>query len=155
MKLPNGALVPASEEDQVLLGKIKAGRVVKLKYTRMRNYQFFKKWWALVSFAFDYFDPPELQPDAEEKWKKKVTPEKNLERFRKDITILAGYYEAHYRVNGETRIEAKSISFSSMSEDEFEKLFDATIDVILKHVCTQYTDEMLRDVVDQTLSFAA
>ena len=155
IKIQGGHLVPASDQDKEIVDKIKAGQVVSVKFSRMRNYQFFKKWWALVNFAFDYWESPELHADPERKWMKKVKPEKNLDRFRKDLTILAGYYEAHYRLDGSVRIEAKSISFSNMSEDEFEKLYSATIDVVLKSVCTQYTEEMLDSVVDQALSFAA
>ena len=155
IKLSGGQLIPASDHDKEIIDKIKAGEVVNLKFTRVRNYQFFKKWWALVNFAFDYFEPPELSVDAKEKWKKNVIPEKNLDRFRKDLIILAGYYEAYYRVDGSVRIEAKSISFGSMSEDEFEKLYSATVDVVLKHVCTQFTGEMLDRVVDQAMSFSA
>ena len=155
LKLPNGSLVPASDADKELLDKIKSGQIVTLIYSRMRNYQFHKKWWALVSFAFDYWEPPEIEPDPEKKWMKSVTPEKSMERFRKDLTIMAGYYDATYRVDGSVRIEAKSISFGSMSEDEFEKLYSATVDVVLKHVCTQFTGKMLDEVVDQVLSFAA
>ena len=85
---------------------------------------------------------------------KKVTPEKNFDRFRKDIIVLAGYYDATYRLNGDTRIEAKSISFGSMSEDEFEKLYSACVDVILQYVCTQYDGKMLDEVVEQAMAFA-
>ena len=83
-----------------------------------------------------------------------VCPQKNPERFRKDVIILAGYFDATYRLDGDVRIEAKSISFASMSEDEFEKLYSATIDVILKHVCTQFDGKMLDEVVEQALAFA-
>lgn len=155
VKQPNGTLSPAYEADRELLSKIKIGSFVRLKLNRARNYKFHRKYFALVNFAFDYWTPPEFPDDPEQKWRKQVTPEKNFDRFRKDLTILAGHYEAYYRVNGEVRIEAKSISFGSMSEDEFEKLYSATIDVILKHICTQYTEEMLDSVVDQALSFAA
>ena len=148
-KLANGSLVPASEADAELLTKIKIGAIVKLKLTRMRNYKFHRKYFALVSLAFDYWNPTEL-PDP--RWPD-IIPEKNMDRFRKDLIIRAGYYDATYRLNGDIRIEAKSIAFANMTEDEFEKLFSATIDVVLKEVCTQYTDEMLRGVVDQTLAF--
>jgi hypothetical protein len=122
---------------------------------RIRNYEFHKKFFALVNYAYEFWEPAPLPDSPEHRWRKKVTPEKNMDRFRKDLTILAGWYDAHYRVNGEVRIEAKSISFAAMDEDEFEKLYSATIDVILKHVCTQMTEERLRDIVDDILRFAA
>ena len=139
---------PASEADAVLLTKIKTGEVVKLKFTRPRNYLFHKKFFAMLNFAFDYWNPTE----AANKWD--VDPEKNFDRFRKDVIVLAGYYDATYRLNGDVRIEAKSISFGSMSEDEFEKLYSACVDVILQYVCTQYDGKMLDEIIDQTMAFA-
>ena len=139
----NGVLYPASEGDREILTKIKSGEPVRMTLKRVRNYQFHKKWWALVNFAYDYWEPPENQ-----------VGEKNLDRFRKDITILAGFYEQSIRLDGETRTEAKSISFGSMSEDDFEILYSKTIDVILKYVLKNYTGEELRSVVDQAMDFA-
>jgi hypothetical protein len=40
-----------------------------------------------------------------------------------------------------------------MDTDEFEKLFSAVIDVVLKDVCPQYSGDELRSIVDQTLAF--
>ena len=105
-----------------------------------------------MSLAFDYFEPPahgEGSALAE-----KYVVQKNAERFRKDITILAGYHEMTYRLNGDVRVEAKSISFGSMQEDEFEKLYSACIDVIINKVCTQYTEyELRKQVEDLILEF--
>jgi len=152
IKAHGGSLIPASDADKEIIDKIKAGEVVTMKFSRMRNYQFFKKWWSLVNFAFDYWEPPPIKTTKE--WQKAIAPEKNLDAFRKDLTIAAGYFNSYVRLNGEIRVEAKSISFSSMSEDEFEKLYSATVDAIIKHVCTQYTGEMLDQVVDQALAYA-
>ena len=146
------SLIPATEEDAELLKKIKLGEVVKLKYTKARNYQFHKKFMALMQLAFDYWEVPE--ESTAPVYLRDTHPQKNFERFRKDITILAGYYDSTFRVNGDVRIEAKSIAFGSMDEEEFEKLYNACIDVILKKVCTNYSEDELRSVVDQVLGFA-
>lgn len=155
IKLPGGHLVPASDADKKIVDKIKAGQVLRFKFSRMRNYQFHKKWFALINLAFDYWEPPEIPEDPEKQWMKKVTPEKNFDRFRKDITIRAGYYDAFFRIDGTVRIEAKSISFADMSEDEFEKLYSATVDVVLGQIYKDYSEEMLESLVDQVLAFAA
>ncbi len=140
IKLPSNVLIPAGESDKELLDKIKAGEVVKLTLTRVRNYQFHKKYFALLNIAFDYFDPDE--------------GEKSFDQFREDIIILSGHYEQYVRLNGDIRTVAKSISFASMDEDTFEELYSATIDVILKYICTRYTGDELRSVVDSTMEFA-
>jgi hypothetical protein len=152
VKLAGGQLIPATEEDRELTNKIRAGEVVRLTYSRMRNYQFHKKYFALMNFAFERWEPAAVTDDRE--WLSKVTPEKNFTRFREDVTILAGFYDAHFRLDGTVRISAKSISFASMDSDEFEKLYSATINVILKHVCTQFSEDELNHMVDQTLMFA-
>ena len=139
----NGALYPASENDQELLKKIKAGEPTKVKLTRPRNYKFLSKWWALIDFAFDCWNPEE----------ENMVGEKNKERFRKDIIILAGFHDSYIRLDGSTRIEPKSISFASMSEDEFEDLYGKSIDVIVKYVLKNYTGDMLRSVMEQVEEF--
>jgi len=147
----HNALHPAHAEDQELLSNIKAGQPVRLKLTRVRNYEFFKKWWALIDYAFDMWEPPEAGEGSA--WREAINVEKNKDRFRKDITILAGFYEATYRLNGDVRIEAKSISFGSMSEDEFEELYTKTIDVVVKQVLRNYDGETLRGILEQVEGF--
>lgn len=146
-----GGLIPATPEDAEFLDKIKMGEGVRLKMVRQRNLKFHRKFFALMNLAFDYWEPPEHGEGSA--WSEKLEIGRNLDRFRKDVTILAGYYDATYRLNGDIRIEAKSIAFASMGEDEFEKLYSDCIDVILKKVCPQYEEEELRSLVDQVLLF--
>ena len=70
-----------------------------------------------------------------------------------DIIILAGYYHRYIRLDNSTRIKAKSISFGSMSEEEFETLYTKTIDVIIKHLTTHYTADTLRETVAMVEAF--
>jgi hypothetical protein len=61
-----------------------------------------------------------------------------------------------YNARGEVRVEAKSISFANMSEDEFEALYSDTINVILRKILTSsaMTEDQLRDHVDTVLRYA-
>ena len=135
----DGHLVPATDRDRLLLDKIKTGEAVKMTLKRVRNYRYHKKYFALLNFAFDIFEPEQ--------------GEKNFDRFRKDIAILAGFYEQSVRLDGSIRTEAKSLAFGSMSEDEFEELFTKSIDVIIKYVCREYSGDMLRSLVDTIEAF--
>lgn len=140
--------LPADDSSRDALKRWKVGDAAKVEMTKARNYQFFRKWWALINFAFDHWEP-------EEKVQFKGVPvEKNLDRFRKDITILAGHFTASYRVDGSCRIEPKSIAFGNMSEDTFADLYSKTIDVVLKHILTNYEKEELEGIVDQVMAFA-
>ena len=151
IKLPNNTLAPASEHDQKLLKKIKIGAPVKLKLTQVRNYEFHKKYFALLNLAFDYWEPPEH--GAGSAFKEKYTVEKNFDQFRKNLICLAGFSTPVFLINGDIRFIPKSIAFHSMSEEDFEDLYTKTIDVIIKKVLTNYTDEMLRSVLEQVEAF--
>jgi hypothetical protein len=79
---------------------------------------------------------------------------KNFDQFRNDVTVLAGHYEMAVTLKGETRLTAKSISFGNMSQEEFEDLYNATVDVILSRIMTSYSRDDLDNVINQLLSFA-
>ncbi len=128
----NGALHPASDHDRLLLDKIKTGTAVRIQYKKVRNYEFHKKMFALLNFAFDNWEP------------ENDVGEKNFNQFREDIIILAGFYYRYVRLDNSTRIKAKSISFTAMDETEFEDLYNKTIDVIVKHVLQNYSGHTLR-----------
>jgi len=149
IKSANGGFIPADQASIEAARKFKTGQPVRAKFTRQRNYEHHKKWFALAGFAYDHWEPSELQDSRFEG----VTPEKNFDRFRKDLIILAGYYDASYRIDGSVRVEAKSISFGSMSQDDFDRLYSATIDAVLKHILRNYTRDDLEQVVEQLLRF--
>jgi len=143
LKTAARTLMPATDHDAELLKHIKIGQPTRLTFKRVRNYEYHKKYYALLNLAFDYWLPDEGN----------MVGEKNFDQFRYDIIILCGFYYQWIRLDGSTRVVAKSISFASMSEDEFEKLYAKTIDVIIKHVLKNYTGDMLRSVVEQVESF--
>jgi len=59
------------------------------------------------------------------------------------------------RLDGSTRVEPKSVSFSKMTEEEFEKLYSRTLDVLIKHIYGKgMTADELNRIVDQFLQFA-
>ncbi len=150
-KLPNGCLAPADEDAVEWLSKTKTGSAVRAKVSRVRNYPYLQKFHCLVRLAFDIWsetcEPMEYRGQP-------VTP--NVDRFRKELIILAGYYTAHYSTNGEVRLEAKSISFANMSEEEFQTVFSRCIDVVLRKILNGrgITEEQLRRQVDAVLSYA-
>lgn len=152
-KAPIG-LVPGCEEAREWLQKKKMGATILVEPKELRNPGFHKKWFALVQLAFDY-------------WKDSVSQtleykgqhiEPSFERFRKDVTILAGYYQPVVNLRGETRLEADSLSWAKMNEEKFEKLFSATIDVLLRmvfngRISQKMTEVELRRIADQIVDF--
>ena len=149
VKLSGGVLAPANDAEAEKLKKIKSGAGVRVQLTQMRNYEHHKKWFALAGYAFEMWS--DLHDPVIHKGQQ-IKP--NFDRFRKDLTILSGYYDTTYNVRGELRLEAKSISFGSMPQDEFERLYSATIDAILTKILHgAISEEQLNNYVNQVMSF--
>ncbi len=152
MKVTGGYMLPVTKQDVEALEKIKAGDGIKCKFVRKRNLWFHKKFFALLNYAYDIWEPPEVKWQIR-KDKDPVTAEKNFERFRKDITIKAGYYTIVMTLKGEARAEADSISFDSMDEDEFAQVYGKVLNVIMKLVLTNYTEQDINRVIENLEGF--
>lgn len=135
-------MIPGDERTNDWYVKLKLGDSVHGDFTKFRNIGFHRKYFALLNVAYDNWTPGKIES-------KYGTPEKNFDRFRADLTILAGFYETTIRLNGETRIEPKSISFGAMGQEEFEDLYSKTIDVLLKYV---YGSKMTRQDIDKLVN---
>jgi hypothetical protein len=131
IKSPSGSLIPASEDAAEMLRKIKSGSYVSAEVKFARNYKFLKKAFSLFKLAFDVWDPGDTLEY------KGAQVQKSFDGFRKDITILSGFYKATYNVRGEVRLEAESLSFASMSEDRFELVYKSVLNVVWKRVMRQ------------------
>jgi len=66
-----------------------------------------------------------------------------FDRFRKDLTILAGFYVQTVRLNGDVRIEAESLAFANMNQDRFESVYSALINAAIKHVFANTKDQSI------------
>lgn len=148
-------LLPACEEAAEWLRKKKLGATIMVEPREMRNGAYFRKWWALVKFGYDHWS--ECVATIEYNGQP-VLPD--FERFRKDVTISAGFYHPVVNLKGELRIEAESLKWASMTEERFDQLYSATIQVMLRRVfngevCKTWTESELRAVVEQVMEFAA
>ena len=139
-------LVPGDQPTLDYITHMDHGQIIRGEFKKVRNYEFHKKFFALLQVGFDAWESPDLEYKGE-----KV--EKNYERFRKDVTILAGYYQPVTNVKGEIRLEAKSISFAKMDAEEFEKLYSDVVNVLLHKVLKNYTHDDLERVVQEVLNF--
>lgn len=148
-KTLNNAWLPADPATAEWSKKYKPGQIVRGKdFAGVRNYKFLKKYFALLNIAFENWEPGEINS-------KYGVPEKNFDRFRSDCTILAGFYETYIRIDGTVRIEPKSISFSRMDNEEFSRLYNETITVLLNFVYKKkLSPEELNDIVEKYMEFA-
>lgn len=59
---------------------------------------------------------------------------KSFEAFRKWAVMTAGFYDEFILPDGTKRREARSISFASMKEDEFQEVYKAVLNVLWYHI---------------------
>lgn len=148
-------LTPACEEAAEWLKRKKLGATILVEPREPRNGAYFRKWWALVQLGYDYWAD---NAKTLEFRGQPVLPD--FDRFRRDVTISAGFFYPVANLKGEVRIEAESLKWASMTEERFNALYDATVRVLLARVfngevCKNWTESELRSVVEQVSEFAA
>lgn len=122
-----GMLVPADEDSERFVAAIRNGDGVELKGKVRRNVRFHRKLFALLRLVFDSWEPPRVVDE-------RFSPVKSFEAFRKDILILAGHCDATYSPDGAVKLEARSISFDEVGEEDFSDIYSRVLDVVWTRV---------------------
>ena len=132
---------PTTEE---LHRKTKLGQTIHGDFKKMRNPKFHRLFFSLLNLGYEYFEP------------ENKLGEKNFDRFRRDVIILAGYYHTTVRLDNTIRVEADSISFASMDEDTFSKLYQAVLTVLMQRIpmLGKMGEEEINKLTDRFLEFA-
>lgn len=149
IKQAGGILRPAFDADVEALERVKTGKLVKAKIEQPRNAAYLSKFHVMIDFAFQYWEPS-LDPVNG------IVPIKDREKFREDVTILAGFREAVMGLKG-VRWRARSISFAAMEEDEFNSVYKAVFGVLWTKVLQQVpnmTEAEAHNLINQMASFA-
>ena len=145
LKHARGFLYPADEIEAEKFKKFKVGVLIRTEIAQVRNALFHRKFFALLRVGFDAFEPPEGEY-------KGFPVQKDFEQFREDVTIAAGFFTVSYRINGEMRVRAKSISFARMTPEDFERLYSQAANVLLQKILAHYQNRAnLDNVVNQIL----
>jgi hypothetical protein len=126
------------------INKLEPGEIINFEAIFPRNGRFHRKFFAMLNFAFEAWEP-----NRSRKSYRGMPVAKNFERFRKDVVIQAGFYEQTFDLQGNMQLEAQSISFANMDDNEFEAVYSAVVDVILNKVLTTYKN---RAEFDQVMS---
>lgn len=132
-KMPGGVLACASEYDIERINKFKTGEMYEIDIKYVRNPVFHRKVFAFFQYCFQYY-VSHLEHLSEYA---------QFDKFRKDLTILAGYKEEYYSLDGSVRVEAKSLEFGKMDQDEFEECYQALIQAAIYHIFPQWDEYQL------------
>lgn len=114
-------LVPMYDSDLDMKKRLKFGTTVRCRVTQPRNYEFHKKFFALVRLTYD-----NLPLSLVERWNVRSVDDM-LRRFKRDL----GYYSSRTNDMGEREIEYRSISFAAMDEQEFERFYNDCVNLVL------------------------
>lgn len=124
IKQPGGVLVPASDIEAEKMTRFKTGEQYPAEIKLTRNPAFHRKVFAFFGFCFHYWrGENEFQDEATQ-----------FDKFRKDLTILAGFRKEVYNIRGELRVEAESLSYGSMDQERFEQVYKALITAALRTI---------------------
>jgi len=126
------------------LQAIQPGEVITVKYSKARNPRFHRKAFALFKFIYQALPEPEVINFRGAD----IVPTKCFETVRKELTVMAGFYDVVGKVDGTVKLTAKSLSFASMDEDEFRNVYSALINVGLQVLPYTMTGQELDRAVE-------
>ena len=124
IKMPGGLFTPASDTEAEALERFKTGEQYQVDIKLPRNPSFHGKTFAFFKFCFDHWKSDKTFLDERGQ----------IEVFRKNLTVLAGFYNSYYNIKGEVRIEAKSLAYENMDQETFEQHYNALINAALEHI---------------------
>ena len=115
-------LVPLYSSDLDEKRKLKIGETYQVEVKRPRNYQFHKKFFALLNIGWENTDV-----------------EMPFDTYRRWVTMRAGFYKVYHTPKGEL-YEPESIAFSNMDEDTFSEVYERVLSIILKDTGAEKPD---------------
>jgi len=113
LKNTEQGLIPLYESDETDKKKLKLDEVYKVTIKRSRNYEFHKKYFALIKLAFDNY-----------------STDMPFDTFRKWLQMKAGFVKAYQTGKG-IFYDTVSISFESMDNDTFNEVYDKVLDTVV------------------------
>ena len=131
------SLSPASDEVADKMQKFKSNEMYVVDIKLTRNPAFLRKAFAFFNFCFEHWSAGKTH------WEH-MNESSQKEAFRKELTKLAGFTVTSYAIDGLSFVvEAKSLSFGSMDEDEFRECYSALINAAIKSVFMGTNDEQI------------
>lgn len=133
-KTENGKPIPATDKDKEKWSKVGIGEVFKCTTINQRNYEFHKKFFALIQIAFDNL--PERFDFTDP------------EHLREELIKAAGFYELRTDFHGNEYKVAQSIAFDKMDEERFQVLYERVVDLVCRLIGFDKPD-LLQEIAEQ------
>ena len=109
-------LIPLYPSDMDSKRKLRLGQDYECEIKNPRNYQYHKRFFAMINVGHENtkLDMP-------------------FETYRKYLTTKAGFFTAYQTPKG-IYYDPDSISFASMSQDEFEEVYSRVLDKVIEDI---------------------
>jgi hypothetical protein len=130
-----GVLVPATKQDEELLGDVKSGETVRVKVTRPRNPYHHRKMFALLNLVLENSDF------------------RSIDHLLTDLKVRVGHYEEYITADGAMVFIPKSISFASMGQAEFNVFYNRVLNTVIENYMPMDADDLERQV-ERVLQFS-
>ena len=137
IKQAGGMLIPADDYSAEKLTKLKTGGQYPVEIKQARNPQFHRKVFAFFNFCFQHWSGGHKFQDES----------LQFDQFRKELTKTAGFYDQVFDLQGNFTIVAKSLSFGSMDQGEFEQCYNAIIQAAMTNIFRTADEQQLNKLM--------
>ena len=137
IKQAGGMLIPADDYSAEKLTKLKTGGQYPVEIKQARNPQFHRKVFAFFNFCFQHWSGGHKFQDES----------LQFDQFRKELTKTAGFYDQVFDLQGNFTIVAKSLSFGSMDQEEFEQCYNAIIQAAMTNIFRTADEQQLNKLM--------
>ena len=128
IKTDSKTLVAMNDSAVKLLKRCKLGSDILMDGKVPRNYEFHKKIFRLIKFAFDNLELPEVEY-------KGVSVRPTLDSFKSNLIVRSGFYDMVTNVfTHELRLIPHSISYEKCSQEKAEAIYSAMLDVVSREL---------------------
>ncbi len=137
-KIQGGVFVAADDHEEEKAKNFANNEIYEAEIKLYKNPTFHSKMFVFFAFCFDHWKATENLEFMDESGQREV--------FRKNLTCIAGFYNEYFNLKGEVRIEAKSLAYGNMEEDEFRQCYKAIVNASLRTIfkgCSDETEQTL------------
>lgn len=135
LNTPQG-LKPCYDEDYDEKKKLKIGEIYEAEIKLQRNPKFHRLFFSLLNAGYS------LLPERTQNGFRSV------EGFRSYLLVTAGFYDTYFNPRLREFVEVpKSLKFSSMDNEEFERMYNAVKDVIFAILGDRMTERQFEETL--------
>ena len=142
LKQAGGSLIPFDDREAFRMDRFKTGECYEIDIKLRRNSKFHGKVFAFFNYCYEFWKEQTRYQFACDKTQ--------YDAFRKDLTIRAGFFNDIWDLHGNVSVEAKSLAFDSMEQEEFEHCYEALINAAMSTIFEGLDDQ---DYYDKLAGF--